>query len=602
MIIRKAKIKHTVIQIFLDCLTNVKSSSLYGRIMEVPHHYVAAIDIGTTYSGFAFSSKVEQMSIYTYEWKDRDLTSSKTPTSVLLDNKKEFVAFGYQADNKYTQCIIPDEEMEDFYYFRRFKMRLHERLTMDTEIQEEAGKKMKALDVFCIAIKYLKEQLIRNLQSRVMSAKVDDVLFVLTVPAIWLDQAKIFMTKAAEKAGIGKDQLTLAVEPEAASIYCHELRLESDRKENKFLQTIKSGMKFMVIDLGGGTADITVHQRQKDETLEEVIPPTGGPWGGTAVDKAFLDFMMDLFGADVIERFKDEEVEDYFHLLHDFEIKKRSIKPKADDDKDIVLQMDVSLMDLIKECRGGISSHIMKTKYKDLVLTAGQKLHIKADTFRNLFKSTIDKLVQHLSKIFEKPELFDLKNVIMVGGFTECELVQMAVRNKFGGDRKIIIPDESGLAVLKGAVLFGHQKKKINKRILKKTYGIQGWPEWDPDIHPETKKIRMGGTDRCKDIFFKFASVNDKVEDGHTSSMIFQAFNQNQRTLECAIYTSTDPNPKYVTDPTCQHLGTLIVDLPKLKEGETLEIEATLVFGSTELLFRAKDLKTGRMFETHLDV
>lgn len=53
------------------------------------------------------------------------------------------------------------------------------------------------------------------------------------------------------QAGIGKDQLTIALEPEAASIYCHALRLEVDKKENKMLQTIKSGMKFMVIDLGG---------------------------------------------------------------------------------------------------------------------------------------------------------------------------------------------------------------------------------------------------------------------------------------------------------------------------------------------------------------
>ncbi|XP_071150904.1 heat shock 70 kDa protein 12A-like [Mytilus edulis] len=111
----------------------------------------------------------------------------------------------------------------------------------------------------------------------------------------------------------------------------------------------------------------------------------------------------------------------------------------------------------------------------------------------------------------------------------------------------------------------------------------------------------MGGTDRCKDVFFKFATIDDKVEDGHTSSQIFQALNPNERTLECAIYTSTDPSPRYVTDPTCQRLGNLIVDLPKLKDGETLEIEETLVFGGTELLFRAKNLKTGRVFETQLD-
>lgn len=53
-----------------------------------------------------------------------------------------------------------------------------------------------------------------------------------------------------------------------------------------------------------------------------------------------------------------------------------------------------------------------------------------------------------------------------VGGFSESELVQMAVRNRFGADRKSIIPDESMLAVLKGTVLFGHQQNKIPRENL----------------------------------------------------------------------------------------------------------------------------------------
>ncbi|CAC5403690.1 unnamed protein product [Mytilus coruscus] len=459
--------------------------------------------------------------------------------------------------------------MDEYYYFRRFKMTLHnERITLDTMLTEERGKQMKALEIFCIAIKYLKEQMIKKLNSKFLTMKVDikeeDIQYVLTVPAIWADQSKLFMRKAAEK----------------------ELRLDVEKEANRFLQTIKPGMKFMVIDLGGGTADITVHQQQHDETLEEVVPPSGGPWGGTSVDNAYIEFLKDLFGAEVVEGLRKEDLEDYFHLLHEFEIKKRSITTKSE--TNIVITMPVGLMDLVKKKKGNMNNQIKRTKYKDTVSVEGQKLHIKPNTFRNLFKETIDELLNHLTELFADPLLSNLKNVIMVGGFSECELVQMAVRNKFGENRKIIIPDESGLAVLKGAVLFGRQKKKITKRILKKTYGIQSWPEWDPDIHPETKKIRMGGTDRCKDVFFKFASIRDKVEEGHTSSQIFQALNPNEKTLECAIYTSTDPNPRYVTDPTCQRLGNLIVDLPKLKEGETLEIEETLVFGGTELLFRAK--------------
>jgi hypothetical protein len=49
----------------------------------------------------------------------------------------------------------------------------------------------------------------------------------------------------------------------------------------------------------------------------------------------------------------------------------------------------------------------------------------------------------------------------MVGGFSECELVQDAIRDKIGTSMKLIIPVEAGLAVLKGAVLFGLQPIRI---------------------------------------------------------------------------------------------------------------------------------------------
>ena len=104
--------------------------------------------------------------------------------------------------------------------------------------------------------------------------------------------------------------------------------------------------------------------------------------------------------------------------------------------------------------------------------------------------------------------------------------------------------------------------------------------------------------ERCKDVFFKFASKNEKVEVGYSQAQIFQALTPDEKKMELAVYTSDDENPKYITDPSCQRLGTLVVPLPPLPPGQTLEVEETMIFGETELLFRAKDLRTGKIFET----
>lgn len=567
--------------------------------------FVAAIDFGTTYSGYAFSTKSQPNSIYTCDWKKSSLLSYKAPTSVLLNHNKEFLAFGYDAESRYMSSLENDsddddsgEEKDAVYYFRRFKMALHnESVDMDSLIKDESGFKMKAFDIFTFAIKYLKDQTINKLKRTLTDVDIADIHYVLTVPAIWEDKAKMFMRKSAEKAGIKGDQLTIALEPEAASIYCQELRTDRENKTNiTFSETIKKGMKYVVVDLGGGTADITVHERQPDGLLEEVVPPSGGAWGGTAIDDAYLKFLEKVFGEKVVKELKLKELEDYTELIHEFEVKKRSIK--TDTTSDIVITMPVGLMNIIKKHCGGIDTAIKKSPYSDSISVSGQqKLCVNPQKFRDLFKPTINSLLKHLDQLFRHPKVSDIQHIIMVGGFSECELVQKEMKDKFP-KKKIIIPEEAGLAVLKGAVLYGYQPEKINKRILKKTYGIQSWPEWDSEVHPETKRVRIDGTDRCKDVFYKFAVKGEKVEAGHSYGQIFQALKPDERTLECTVYISDDTNPRYVTDPSCQRLGNLIVPLPPLQKGQSLEIEETMIFGGTELLFRAKNMKTGEIYET----
>lgn len=49
--------------------------------------------------------------------------------------------------------------------------------------------------------------------------------------------------------------------------------------------------------------DITVHETQRDGTVRELYKANGGPWGGTQIDRAFLKFLEDLVGTDVMDIF-----------------------------------------------------------------------------------------------------------------------------------------------------------------------------------------------------------------------------------------------------------------------------------------------------------
>lgn len=402
--------------------------------------FCAAIDFGTTYSGYAFSSKddfeKEPTKINTNVWAGSRLLSLKAPTACLLNSSQEFVAFGYDAENKYSE-LVAEEENEPYYYFHRFKMLLHERrITRDIKITDETGKEMEALKVFQYSIQFLKDHLFKSISDKIKGIKEHDLHYVLTVPAIWEDSAKQFMREAALQAGIKAGQLSIALEPEAASIYCQNLK--TDRSENKgknlFSATIKPGTKYMVVDLGGGTADITVHERYSDGTLKEIIPASGGPWGGRAIDEAFHGFLKRICGPKTIDELQKTELEDFIDLFREFETKKRSIR--MDQESKVVVTLPVSLLDLVKKHRGKMESALLQSPYSQAVSYSKQKLHISPETFRDFFKGTADLLLKHLEKLFRDDKLDNCENLIMVGGFSECEIMQHKIKEKFGKTKK----------------------------------------------------------------------------------------------------------------------------------------------------------------------
>lgn len=94
---------------------------------------VAAIDIGTTFSGYAFSFVHQYMkdplkiSINSWTAGSGGLVSLKTSTCVLFDPEGEFDSFGYDAEDKYSELAL-DNNHHDWYYFRRFKMTLYKRM------------------------------------------------------------------------------------------------------------------------------------------------------------------------------------------------------------------------------------------------------------------------------------------------------------------------------------------------------------------------------------------------------------------------------------------------------------------------------------------
>jgi hypothetical protein len=78
----------------------------------------------------------------------------------------------------------------------------------------------------------------------------------------------------------------------------------------------------------------------------------------------------------------------------------------------------------------------------------------------------------------------------------------------------VIVPEDVELAVLKGAVLFGHKPDYIVARIARYTYGVECRNDFNPDIHEPGRCIVVNGQKECDSIFDMYMKTGSVVELG----------------------------------------------------------------------------------------
>ncbi|KAL5018158.1 hypothetical protein ScPMuIL_003880 [Solemya velum] len=543
---------------------------------------VVALDFGTTYSGYAFSLrsdfKKKPTNIQLHQWSFENVSYSKVPTSILFDKFKKFHSFGFEAEETYAKLADMGQHKE-WYLFRKFKMALYrnENLGELTSIKDTRGKTMAAMDVFAAGIRFLKDHLMKTLSDSMLRMEEGDIHWVLTVPAIWDESAKQFMRKSANKAGIANDNLTLALEPEAAAIYCKHL---------PDLDEIPVGSPFMVLDCGGGTVDVTVHEITIDGSLKELHKPTGGDWGGIKVDDAFTEFLLEELGMPAIRSCTEQ---DKFELQRSLEDMKKKVVSTG------VMSYTMKIPEcLIQQFQ--ISYHLRKVKL------VGDKLKIDADLVKSFFAESIRNILLCVEDVLAHPRVFRLHHVIMVGGYSDSELLVKAIQGRFPKLR-VICPDEAASTVLKGAVIFGHRPESIVYRVMRFTYGVSTCTDYDPMKHSNGTLKMYDGVPICTNIFDKFIEIDEVLHVGYeTEEKVYCPLLLDQTVVQLPIYYTVRVNPQYVTDTDCKNLGTLRVPMPDLTGQKSRVVRVKMILGGTEVKIEAVDGNTSILYNTSFDL
>jgi hypothetical protein len=347
----------------------------------------------------------------------------------------------------------------------------------------------------------------------------------------------------------------------------------------------------------GGTADFSVHEIESNTTIMELHKATGGAYGGETVNEEFLKLLQTVFGVNALHQLKMEEIEDYITLLREFETKKRTVKLQSTNSYNV--RIPASLAAISKSRGRNLEEAVNSSKYRSAVSIARDKLKIDALQMQTFFEKSIRDIVRHIKEILNK--FPSIKIIIVVGGFGECILLQEKLKTFFQ-EKSIIIPENCSLAVLKGAVLYGHFPLSISSRLMRYTYGVQANADFVHGLHPETHKfLDEDGKERCRGTFVVIISSGSRVlATGTTVRLKGHPLSKHDTSVTTKIYYTEKENP-VVVDESCILLKAITLPFPK-HVCEKRICEEIYTFGLTELKYKATILDTKEVISDSIDL
>ena len=340
--------------------------------------------------------------------------------------------------------------------------------------------------------------------------------------------------------------------------------------------------------------DVAVHKQNERGIIEEILPSTGGPFGGISVDRAFEAFLESIISREILDIFQNSYFEDFKMLFDEFEAKKRGYMHRK-----VFITIPLELERLLKKKSGiGLSSTLKKNQYTELVEFKRNKLRLEPSLFNSFFQPAIDGIIKTIQNVLANQLCADLTHIIMVGGLSGSKIIQNALQETFP-KCQFLIPDYPELAVLKGAVYFGHLPNAVSGRFARFTYGINICRRFIPGEDLESKRIIVNEVARCQDVFLSIVQRGDQIQTATEYSCVTMLLKQNQHIA--TIYVSDNKKPKYIDDEGCKPLGSLtITALHESKENA--EIEQTIIFGETALTFRVSQCGSDRCWEISFDL
>ena len=370
----------------------------------------------------------------------------------------------------------------------------------------------------------------------------------------------------------------------------------------------------MVLDIGGGTVDITAHI-EVDGGINVVSIPTGNSWGGTKVNEQFSIMLEKIVGDKGFSCFlmtgdHSQQMAILNKLLFkEFEDEKVLFGEGKTNDMKIGLPN--KFISFYKESK--IEEAVKKLQGIDF---DNDTLYIEKEVVDNkLFGPALKGIVDVTLEALNDIEC-QIDTIYLVGGFGGCKYVYEKIKQPIielysskGLQCEIIIPTTPSLAVAQGAVLWRKHPEVIKARRADATYGTVGSLPFDENKHDWRYRflIEEHNEYRCDKIFCVFLQKGEIANADETFTTDMIPIRDDSTTMAIKLYSTPQLGVQYTVDndgrPLVTKIGELIIDIPNpdKRSREERRVDISMDFSGTEIQAKAKYRVTGKEVKTVCD-
>ncbi|MEC3977172.1 hypothetical protein [Amycolatopsis sp. H20-H5] len=516
----------------------------------------------------------------------------KTPTALLVNEKGEVLAWGHQAFAQAARCRA-GRPGSGVRLVHGFKMALLPRSDAERSRSSEIGladNEPHAEKLIAAFLSYVYRTALAELRVHIPDLGEDEIRWCVTVPAMWGDHEKHLVRQAAYEAGFPREEgrLLLALEPDAvahnaqASGIAYVIDADTGQRG-----TLEKNSRFMVVDCGGGTIDITCYTTDGDGYLTE-IDREGIAQGSLYVNRALTDLVLvqRLGGADEYQRLREIAPHALEELVEEWELKKRNVSHDTDDT--IFLSLKVSLAKHLSE---EVLDRLSAAQDGD-----DESIWISVEEARSAFEAVIPDILALVDRKLEdmtaltsaagKPHL-----VLLAGGFAESAYLRHRIAQHLRGRALVAVTPQPRVDVVEGAVRFAYNPK-VRARRSQYTYGVavSALFEHGKDPIESLYRPRRGG-ELCDKRFSVFINAGDIVPVAHVVSKPFRPVESDDRYVAFDFYRTKERKPRYTDNEGCEEFGScqMTIDLADVMHLDLSKrgMRLYFTFGETELHVRA---------------